>query len=53
MNTVDKRVPTITFSAIIGMGVLYLIFDLHPMFFFTVESVLLFVFIHYILKEVE
>lgn len=49
----DKRFPIAVFGVILFFGLLYLIFDLDPMLFFIVESVLIFVLIYYIIDKVE
>jgi len=52
MGKVDKRVPSVVFGIILLLAILYLLFDLHPMFFFIVESILIIVLIHYIIGDV-
>ncbi len=49
----DKRVPVAIFGVILFFGLLYIVFDLDPILFFIVESVLIFVLIYYIIERVE
>jgi len=51
MGKNDNLVPSIVFGIILLLALLYYLFDLHPMLFFLVESILIVVLIHYIVGD--